>query len=138
MHRNIVQHICIAASKLKYARNIIFFPISQLDVYFKPIALRGKNKSLSFQDEFLDIFLVLHLRTRGMHRAEVLGLCVDSWPYVITQPCCHLLSWPLFCWVTDFIYRLVLPYCTISSLRSHPDFLLLLSYHAGLSDTMGG
>lgn len=60
----------------------------------------------------------------GMHRAEVLGVCVDSLPYVIIHSRCHLLTWPLFCWyLIYFIYRLLLPYCMISSLLSGPVLL---------------
>ena len=94
MHRNTVQHICTTAYKLKKCN--FFFPLSQLDLYFKPIAPCGKNKSNPFQDSFPDIFLELHLRTRRHAEKRGVGVCVDTWFFVIIQPCYHLLTWPSF------------------------------------------
>lgn len=129
----------IFAQQLPNSRNVIFFPpLSQLDVYFKPIAPCGKNKSNSFQDSFPDIFLELHLRTRRHAEKRGVGVRVDTWLFVIIQPCCHLLTWPsLYSYLVDFIHRCLLPYHKISSLWSHPA-CCLYNPHTRCQTLLGG
>lgn len=63
----------------------------QLDLYFKLIVPGGKNKSHLFLDLFPDIFLELQLRSRGHEQGRGIGVCGDSWSYVIIHP--PVISW---------------------------------------------
>lgn len=138
MHRNIVQHICIAASKLKYARNVIVFLQVNLIYTSNTLHQPVKIHLFHFRINSLTCFWCCVWEPRGMYGAEVLGVWVCSWPCVV-PPCCHLLAWPLFCWyLVDFVYRLLLPYCMIFSLWVPFHLLLLpLSCHARLPEKMG-
>lgn len=71
-------------------RNAMLSPVSQADLYCKPILPGNENESHSFQNSSLDIFVELHQRTRKDPQGGNSGvrriLDLMSHPIVLSSP----------------------------------------------------
>lgn len=68
---SIVQH---SSFQTQDTRNAILSPMSQIDLYLKPILPGNENESHSFQNSSLDIFVELHQRTRKNAQSSNAGV----------------------------------------------------------------